>query len=144
MRRALEYAAGPDWRVMAYTPLQCRRAVVGPDGAPRQVQECIQVLVYLAAIPANARAPIVKVYPGVTGHESFYVESMRENLTRGRVEYEPKESLFGGLTAFEHEDVVFCAGSAVYARLWSSVGEFEEALAELEAEVARVARQEAG
>ncbi len=109
------------------TPVLCRRR-----NGERFFREEIHALVLAPERDDDRRT--VHFYPGVTGHESYYLDSMLEELERSKREFVPELGVFG-MTRWEHTDWCICAGGVVYDELTASVGDLAEALMRLGVEI---------
>lgn len=99
-------------------PLWCRRTT-----RSRGVVEEIHAI-YLFSRSSRVA---FKVWPGVTGYESSYVDDALERLERLEKDFVPQEGMFGP-TRWEDELWSLCAGNNVYDSLQVSYGELREAL----------------
>ena len=102
---------------IAMYPVLCRRH------RGTTVSEEVHVA-YLSEVEGER---FVGFYPGVTGHESFYLQSGQEAVAAKKEEVKDKLTVFGQ-PAFEFESWSLNAGSDVYDKLDCTYGDIEELL----------------
>lgn len=90
------------------------------SGELKNCSEEVQAVVLLPAT-SDSRDRVV-FWPGVTGHESYYVGDLRGSLLADRANFKPTDGSFGP-TKWRNEAFYLCAGGGRYDALRTSKGE---------------------
>jgi len=121
LTRSICSRLGIDDQPLVMTPMMCRRVTKN-----RGVVDELHVA-YL--VIRNDRT-VLEVYPGVTGHESFYMMDATSRLNESERAFVPEPGIFGP-TRWEDQPWSLCAGSNVYDELSVAKGELRQAITRL-------------